>query len=80
MPKGRINWRNIHDLIYSKRNKRAYSSIVQTFVKIGRQEDPPNVGKGRYFINPTYTKVDRNALRKKKYKKENEKVFKRRAT
>tara|TARA_B110000285_G_scaffold161461_1_gene180315 strand:- start:46 stop:483 length:438 start_codon:yes stop_codon:yes gene_type:complete len=80
MPKGRIHWRSLHDLIYSRRNKRAYSSIVQTFVKINRQEDPPNVGKGKYYINPTFTKVDRNAQRKKKNKKENERVFKRRAT
>ena len=49
-------------------------------MKINRQEDPPNVGKGKYYINPTFTKVDRNAQRKKKNKKENERVFKRRAT
>ena len=24
LPKGRINWRSIHDLIYCRKNKRAY--------------------------------------------------------
>ena len=54
---------------------------METFEKISRQEGPHNVGKGRYYINPTYTKKDRNLERKRKSKKdkEAEKAYKRRA-
>lgn len=51
----------MHDLIYSEKESRAYKSIIETFDKIYRQECPNKVAKGRkYYINPTYTKKDRN--------------------